>query len=66
MVRGNHKDSTKIMKLRQMNDKLVKELKMLSTSLDKTIDKTRTKAKGPNPYTDAGLKGTVTDRVNQR
>ena len=40
-----------------MNDKLVKELKLLSTTLDKSLEKARVKQKGPNPYTDSNLKG---------
>jgi hypothetical protein len=47
----------KILKLRQMNEKLVKELKFLSTTLDKSLEKARAKQKGPNPYTDLNLKG---------
>jgi len=49
--------STKILKLKQMNEKLVKELKMLTSNLDHSLEKSRTKQKGPNPYTDANLKG---------
>jgi len=46
----------KIMKLKQMNEKLVKELKILTTTLDKSLEKNRTKQKAANPYTDANLK----------
>ena len=41
-----------------MNEKLVKELKNLGANLDKTIEKTRMKAKPANPYIDANIKGT--------
>ena len=47
------------MKLKQMNDKLAKELKILSTNLDKSLDKNRVKGKASNPYTDANIKGSV-------
>lgn len=40
-----------------MNEKLVKELKVLSTSLDKSIEKNRMKNKGGNnTYMDVNLK----------
>jgi hypothetical protein len=47
----------KILKLRQMNEKLVKEMKQLSASLDKSLEKARTKNKAPiDPYVDANIK----------
>ena len=46
----------KIMKLRQMNDKLVKELKVLSSTLDKSLDKNRAKVKAAQPP-DLNIKG---------
>ncbi len=52
-------DSLKILKLRQMNEKLVKELKLLSTNLDKSLEKSRMKSKGPNPFADPNIKGTL-------
>eukprot|EP00831_Metopus_contortus_P003366 TRINITY_DN11240_c0_g1_i1.p1 TRINITY_DN11240_c0_g1~~TRINITY_DN11240_c0_g1_i1.p1 ORF type:complete len:182 (+),score=50.46 TRINITY_DN11240_c0_g1_i1:243-788(+) len=51
----NEKD-TKIMKLRQMNEKLVKELKVLSNNLDKSLEKARSKPKPLDPYVDASIK----------
>ncbi len=46
------------MKLRQMNEKLVKEMKLLSAKLDKSLEKGRAKPKGPNELqVDANIKG---------
>ena len=40
-----------------MNEKLVKELKLLSANLDKSLEKSRSKQKPANPYADANIKG---------
>lgn len=46
------------MKLRQMNEKLVKEMKQLSSSLDKSVEKSKGKGKSPaDLHVDASIKG---------
>lgn len=57
-------NSLKILKLRQMNEKLVKELKTLTSNLDKSIEKSRMKQKPINPYTDANIKGKLFININ--
>ena len=54
----------KIFKLRQMNEKLVKEMKILSAKLDKSMENVRSKAKSPEDIqADAHIKGIVSDFV---
>lgn len=53
------KNSTKILKLKQINEKLQKEIKSLGTNLGKSIEKSRVKNKSPNPLDDANSKGKI-------
>jgi len=46
----------KIMKLKQINERLSKEIKLLNANLEKTIGKNRVKILESNPYTDTSLK----------
>jgi predicted RNase H-like nuclease (RuvC/YqgF family) len=49
------KNSVKIMKLKQMNEKLAKELKTLGSTLEKSIEKSKAKPKQANPTADANI-----------
>lgn len=49
-------DSMRIAKLRQMNAKLVKEMKLLAAKLDATVGKNRHK---PKPLLDENTKGST-------